>query len=317
MGYTLVDFSKSLKADRCKIRNTPNIIFLCGGETAKKGRYRSARDYFYRHLLREKASIAQRVRLAEDVNSWFRQDVFPDLLELENYIADLADTTVLFVESPGSIAELGAFAASDALRPKTLAVLNNFYGPSPSFITDGPVRKIKNENDKLVHYYTWNPKKLGSAATKEEFREMTEDLTAFWVHRAEAQSELQNFNGNKHGHVLLLAADLIRIQGVATITEISDCLKALGCEFNNEQLRRYISLLESMALIAREYRSNQSFYVSKSSTPFIRYAYLPDAPLKDAVRIQSALRESLEPMPKRILRGFLGDSGDKGSSKDV
>jgi hypothetical protein len=51
---------------------------------------------------------------------------------------------------------------------------------------------------------------------------MTEDLTAFLARRDEAHSDSQNFNGKKHGHVLLLAADLIRMQGVATITEISD-----------------------------------------------------------------------------------------------
>ena len=47
----------------------------------------------------------ERVKLAEDVNAWFRKDdALPDLLELENYLAHLADVIVLFVESPGSIA---------------------------------------------------------------------------------------------------------------------------------------------------------------------------------------------------------------------
>src|SRR5258708_3632965 len=166
MGYSLVDFSKSLRAESCKIRNTPNLIFLCGGRTAETGPYRSARDYFYRHLKSKATGIACRVKLAEDVNAWFRPGVFPDLLELENYLADLADITVLFVESPGSIAELGAFAASDSLRPKTLAVLNNFYGPERSFIAEGPVQKMKNESSDLVHYYNWDPRRLNAPATK-------------------------------------------------------------------------------------------------------------------------------------------------------
>ena len=100
MGYSIVDFAKSIKGAACKIRNTPNLIFLCGGRTAEKPQYASARDYFYRHLKSKAPEIAQRVKLAEEVNTWFRGDVFPDLLELENYLADLADITVLFVESP-------------------------------------------------------------------------------------------------------------------------------------------------------------------------------------------------------------------------
>ncbi|HEV3332635.1 MAG TPA: retron St85 family effector protein [Bryobacteraceae bacterium] len=140
MGYSIVDFAKSLNVDRCKIRNTPNLIFLCGGAVGETGPDKSARDYFYRHLKSKATKIAQRVRLAEAVNAWFRGNEFPDLLELENYLADLADITVLFVESPGSIAELGAFAASDVLRPKTLAVLNASHSSDRSFITDGPVK---------------------------------------------------------------------------------------------------------------------------------------------------------------------------------
>ena len=312
MSYSIVDFSKSLRVDNCRIRNTPNLIFLCGGETAKTGRYRSARDFFYRHLLKESPSIASRVRLAEDVNAWFRKDVFPDLLELENYMADLADTTVLFVESPGSIAELGAFAASDVLRPKTLAVLNGFYDSARSFIAEGPVLKIKNVNSQLVHYYTWDPRRLSSASTKEEFRAMTEDLTAFLANRDKAQPIQRVFDGQKRGHALLLLADLIRISGVATTTDLAVCLAELGCEHSHVQLDRYFSLLHSMALITEVLRSNQSFYVGTHSVPFIQYAYKPGAALKDSTRIMSSVRGSLDPVPRKILRDHLSKPLPKG-----
>ena len=60
--------------------------------------------------------------------SWLQQDhTFPDLLEIENYLADLAATIVLFVESEGSIRKLGAFAASKLLLPKTVGVLNTTF----------------------------------------------------------------------------------------------------------------------------------------------------------------------------------------------
>ena len=50
---------------------------------------------------------------------------FTDLLEVESYLADLAELIIiLFVESPGSIAELGAFSALVTVQPKVLAVVN-------------------------------------------------------------------------------------------------------------------------------------------------------------------------------------------------
>jgi hypothetical protein len=170
-----------------------------------------------------------------------KDDAFPDLLELEDCLAHLADVTVLFVESPGSIAELGAFATSAVLRPHTLAVLNNSYGSGQSFITDGPVRKIKNENADLVHYYTWDPKALNSAATKKEFKEMTKDLSDFLEARDELQPRQVRFDSSLPGHVLLLIADLIRIPGVATKTEISECLSNIGIHITKEIVDRYVS----------------------------------------------------------------------------
>src|ERR1017187_4095294 len=227
MGYSIVDFATSLNVDRCKVRNTPNLVFLCGGKVSEKGTYKSARDYFYRHLKAHAPSIAARVKLAEDVSAWFRGGEFPDLLELENYLADLADMTVLFVESPGSIAELGAFAASKILRPKTLPVLNTYYDFDRTFISDGPVQKLKNEDSKLVHYYEWNPRELNSTATVKEFREMAQELTQFLKERDKHRPNEQIFEKGKDGHALLMVANLIEIAGVATTTDIADCLKVI------------------------------------------------------------------------------------------
>ncbi len=311
MGYSIVDFAKSLRSEDCRIRNTPNLIFLCGGKTTQTGEFLSARDYFYRHLKSNAAAIAERVKLAEDVNAWFPQSPFEDLLELENFLADFADITVLFVESPGSIAELGAFAASDALRPKTLAVLNRFYGSDRNFITDGPVKKIKNENEQLVYYYDWDPEQLNSPATETEFGEMAGDLTALLVNRDESQPVEQGFDKGKHGHALLMVSDLIEVAGVATRTEIADCLRELGWE-PLKHLSRYLSLLESMSFIERVLRSNQSFYVSRWPEPFIRYAYKPSAPLKDLTRIKLVIRDGLDRRRKSILAKYLDKPPNRG-----
>lgn len=302
MVYSLVDFAKSVKLDQCKIRNTPNKIFLCGGRTANSGPYLSARDYFYRHLKSKAKEIAKRVTLAEVINDWFfRSTAFPDLLELENYLADLADITVLFVESPGSIAELGAFAASDVLRPKTLAVLNKHYDLTKTFIAEGPVQKIKNEDSDLIHYYEWDPFKLNTPAPKKEFSDLADGITSFLKERDKLRTKEQSFNIQKHGHALLLVADLIAMAGVVINSEIAGSLKEIGCEYSKEQLDRYFSLLESMALIKRVLRSNQAFYITCLDKPFLHYAYKPGVALRDEKRIKAVLRSGLDPMRKKIL----------------
>jgi hypothetical protein len=311
VDYSIADFAKSLIADNCKIQNRPDLLFLCGGPIAREGAYRSARDFFNRHLRREKSDWTSRIKLSEDVNAWFRlawsrgDPAFRDLLELENYLAYLAAVTVLFVESPGSIAELGAFAASEELRPKTLAVLNTKYGVDRSFIADGPVLKISNENEKHVLYYTWDPTQPDSLDTKKEFGEMAQALTLFLEQEAAEREKQLSFDSKQTDHTLLLVADLIRIAGVVSKADLTACLKALDCDPAQKALDRLLSILQSVDFVAERRRSNQTFYVRDSSMAFIRYAYREDARLKDAQRIQTAVRQSLEPIKKAVLRKFL------------
>jgi hypothetical protein len=305
VAYSIAEFAKSLSADNCKIQNRPDLIFLCGGAIARKGAFRSARDFFYRYLLRN-PDWARRIKLAEDISAWFQKDnAFSDLLQLENYLAHLATVIVLFVESPGSIAELGAFAASDALLPKTLAVLNEVYGFDKSFIADGPVRRINDENKEHVQYYNWNPRRPNSVNTREEFRAIAQALTALLEQEDAAREKQLSFDTKQTSHTLLLVADLIRIAGVASKSDLAACLRALDCDSAHEALDRHLSILQSVDFIAERRRSNQTFYVRDSSRAFIRYAYRKDALLKDAKRIQTAVRQSLEPNKRAVLRDLL------------
>ena len=308
MPYSVVDFAKSLRIDECKIQQTPSLIFLCGGKTAEDGPYKSARDYFNRHLKRKKPAIAGRVRLAEEVNEQFQRDnAFTDLLELENYLAHLADITVLFVESPGSIAELGAFANSDVIRPKTLAVLNSSHEPDGSFISNGPIRKLINENEDHVHYYRWDPDDLDADPTQTELKELTHELVTFLEKIAESRPRQSSLKTTERGHALLLVADLIYMPGVATTTELLECLSVLGYEADQKVLKRYLSILHGLGFIIVHRRSNQKFFVRVSEQPFIRYAYLEGAPFRDQPRIMSELRRGHESVKRSALTHALRD----------
>ena len=308
MPYSVVDFAKSLRIEGCKVQQTPNLIFLCGGKTAEDGPYKSARDYFNRHLKRENPTIADRVKLAEEVNDRFQQgNPFPDLLELENYLAHLADITVLFVESPGAIAELGAFANSDVIRPKMLVVLNSSHEPDGSFISNGPIRKLSNENKNHVHYYKWDPNDLYSDSTQTELKELTYELVTF-LEKIEADRPRQSsLKTTERGHTLLLVADLIRMSGVATKSELLECLSILGYEADRALLKRYLSVLQSVGVVIAHRRSNQTFFVCTSKHRFIRYAYLEGTRFRDQFRIMSELRQGLEPIKRSALAHALRD----------
>lgn len=306
MTYSVVDFSKSLRIDACRIRFTPNLIFLCGGPQADSGSFRSARDYFFRLLKADQPDLVSRVKLAEEINKWFHRSPFPDLLELENYLADLADLIILFVESPGSIAELGAFAASNELRPKTLAVLSTTFGNGSSFITDGPVRKIQNEAADLVHYYEWDPNDPNSTLSLSELEAMSKDVLAFLEARAAKHVKEPVLDlSKKPGHVLLWIADLIRVAGIATSRDIAECLNQVGLDGTTNQVERYLSLLQSLGFVEQRPASNHLYYLSTSTTAFIRYGYKAEAPYKDLARVQTAIRAGHDSTRTRVLRAAI------------
>lgn len=113
-------------------------VFLCGADISDKktGRHKMAellKNYTRYELL-------------------YPEDLFDDLLAgqgqhsllaLENILADSVDSIVLFPESPGSFAELGAFANNKRLANKLICVGQKKYAKKKNFINYGPIRLIK------------------------------------------------------------------------------------------------------------------------------------------------------------------------------
>lgn len=79
------------------------------------------------------------------MTSLLQGDDFQDLLEFEEHIAALCACVLIFVESPGSIAELGSFAVMRHLASRLLVVCEQKFesGADPSFIFLGPVAVLR------------------------------------------------------------------------------------------------------------------------------------------------------------------------------
>jgi hypothetical protein len=243
------------------------------------------------------------------------KDTFEDLLELEGYLADVSDLIILFVESLGSLAELGAFATTESLRVKTLAVLNSTHRPEiRRFISDGPVRRIRRLNATLVRYFKWNEKKPSDRANVERFEEMSKDITQYALERVSSAPKERTLNKNSDGNTMYLVADLINIIGISTAKDIIECLKLWGFELHDQKLNKYLFLLEHLDIIRREFHSDETYYLSKMSTTFIKYDFNPDAQARDRVRIKNLIRSSLylnDEKRRRVFKQLLSQSPER------
>lgn len=117
-------------------------IFLCGADISQKDKIR--------------------YQIAKSLSGWkylfdivYPEEIFDellyslktkDLLSLESLLADSVDAIVLIPESPGSYAELGAFANDEKLRKKIICVIDKKYKKNKSFISQGPLKLVKKEN---------------------------------------------------------------------------------------------------------------------------------------------------------------------------
>lgn len=176
--YSKVFLDEIKKHLNCFEKNItyPKFVFLCGKaykkDSDRKSYYSTNRgliDYF---LCAKSSNIF--IVLSEEL--WEESfDSKIDLLTFEEFLAEVSDCIILFVESPGTFSELGAFAYADQLfGEKLIVIVDKKYENDKSFIITGPVAKAK--KDKAVVIYA--SIEDGAVMASSELRQVIEQKIA-------------------------------------------------------------------------------------------------------------------------------------------
>jgi hypothetical protein len=106
----VLPYSQDLDADKIHVQAASDVIFLCGGPLSDLSEAvpLSLRDAFLKiidyPLLRDRVLIQ-----AEDITKDFLFfDYYDNILDFEADLAQIVELILLFCESEGSLAELGA-----------------------------------------------------------------------------------------------------------------------------------------------------------------------------------------------------------------
>jgi hypothetical protein len=126
----------------------PLRVFLCGPG------YESAR-YHFRDQIRSHLSSFPNVEViyGEKIVDYETRIRRSDLLSFELQFANLVDFTILILETPGAIAELGTFSMDKNVRPRLFVMVPSRYYRSTSYISRGPLSLIGKEHLNNVIYY--------------------------------------------------------------------------------------------------------------------------------------------------------------------
>lgn len=151
---SVLPYSQDLDADKIHVQAASDVVFLCGGAHSDLSEAipLSLRDAFLKIL--DYPPLKDRVLIqAEDITqdySFF--DYYDNILDFETDLAQIVELIILFCESEGSLAELGAFAMIDEIAQRLFVVVRQKHWNLPSFIKLGPLRRIERKYGREAIY---------------------------------------------------------------------------------------------------------------------------------------------------------------------
>jgi hypothetical protein len=151
-------------------------IFLCG---SKQPNPRSLRDKIQFSIQSKKSKYTYQVYYPEKI---FVELVYGhrkrDLLSLENILAECVHSVAILVESPGTIAELGAFANHALLSNKMIVIVESKFKSAKSFISLGPIRHLGKNTKSKIFYIDYHEKNVELIAKEicDYTREISKDF---------------------------------------------------------------------------------------------------------------------------------------------
>lgn len=273
MSDPRTEFVAALDLAGTRIGSFPAVVFFCGGPLNPGGVPRSLRDYLLRWINDNDPELASRVVLAEKINGWMKKGTFTELFTLEQYLAALASVIVITLESPGSIAELGAFSALPGVQDKLLVFIRQQHHESESFIRLGPIDFLSGRDKASVAVYPWQ---TNADANGEVIIASTVDDCIAEMHgnlKSAAPRVRRTLNPTDDRDRMLLVADLVSYLIALQENEVEAYLRDLGVVVTTAELRRYLFVLECLGIVRHVTRGHNHYYIATREDTFLKLSF--------------------------------------------
>lgn len=251
-------FLKSVQLEESRVQYPEDVVFFCGGLIQSAGNgFSSLRAFIYSR--REDCLPGKSIILAEKAAQAFDSHIYDDLMDFEKFIASISRVILLVSESPGSIAELGAFSQISEISPKLLVYIHSRYYNENSFIKDGPIRYLENRNEQSVQEFDWPQNDQGvvdAAAANNLVPAFAAAMKSF----ERRQPRTERFDKERVGHQILLTAGVIHLLGCCKIREIIEAFELLGFDLTEKQAKQNIFCLKLFGWV-RSVKRDTAYYL--------------------------------------------------------
>ncbi|MDD2776970.1 MAG: retron St85 family effector protein [Gallionella sp.] len=283
----------------CHIVKLPDRIWILGGSyDPKNPTPLSLRDSFWRKTLNSPTNPnwLEQLEQPEDHDGWWAFSGYQDLLEFERDACYLARAIVLFSESPGAHAELGALALDEPILKRLLVVVQSQYlqeGHRESFLNLGPLERVRKQNGLCVVSASSN-----TELPEDDFNIIVETLN-HWLPNIPHKSSFQKSNPT---HTLLLLADIVDFLRVCKLEELQRVAEHFSIYPEKASLERALKLLAFFKLIRHELRGSEPFWTrsrKKENGAWVNYTAKCDKPSFDRSRFKLKCEEWVKSDPRR------------------
>lgn len=282
--------------------NTPfRSLFFCGGVRGNgTARPTSLRDYLFRKRgIRFKANIV----FAEDANQLYRDTKYSDLISFEEDIARIVSSVLVIVESPGSFAELGAFAMNDTIRESLRIIVQSKFADRESFIRYGPIQKLRNEDEEAVAFYPWETHNNGGIVVSSIKSHYTE-IKNFISEGIDAAPKSRQFDTDKEVKKFFIIYWVLYHSYASSLNVLLWAVNKLDPGISLSQLKNCLYCLKLVGWVGRETYSSKDYFFALSSSDPVSYNYPKNQRAGQsmltrqlAIRKEFAVREKI---PKHI-----------------
>lgn len=212
--------------------------------------------------------------VAEELNAFFPKGHYRDILTFEAHIAQISELILLFSESFGSAAELGAFSMVKDIAHRLLVVIDDEHYNANSFISLGPIRALENAHGDTsicvlnrVDIGIKNIKDVTAVKSDILSKQLAQAINA----RGTTSKEHSTFNSRRPGHIIKLIVGLIQHYGALTLDEIETHLFCIGQTTARADIENYLLCAEFADWIVKDKRGIQVYFTALSRNKAIQF----------------------------------------------
>lgn len=222
--------------------------------------------------------------LAESANQLYRDTSYDDLISFEEDVARIAAVVLVIAESPGSLAEMGAFSSNDTIRKNLRIIVQEKYSSDESFIRYGPVQRIKRDGDGFVGVFPWRSHKNGELVVS-SIREHYVDVADFVKGHLDKSSRTHVINESEHHKLFTIIAWIVYLSLAISTQRLYDAVRSLLPNVTQTDIKNKLYCLRLIGWIdVISYSSKDYFYTKIDIDPIDDYAFHSGVKETDSTR---------------------------------